>query len=191
MAVVTPSLSEGFSVVAFYGMSHSASGLEAYYRLSLRWFESLGLQPDRMGLSGDGQSQTVRSFSRTSKKVLREGFEKVAGFEIYVTEPDARIFWSDCIASADYEGEMSGTHAFLTVRNSLATLDSPVMAQIAGEIAKLLKPAYGIGFVRQKKFGPGFFAIGILVGPAGHVSTGEEYEEELRVCRWGDIGMPE
>ncbi len=191
MTVATQSLSEDTSVVAFYGINHSASAIEAYYRMSLRWFESLGLEPDKMGLSGDGQSESVTSFSRTSKKLLREGFERVAGFEVYATEPDAKVFWSDCIASADYEGKKSGTHAFLTVRQSLAKLDNPSLAQFVGEMAKLLKPAYGVGFSRQKKFGPGFFAIGILKGLAGYIPTDEEYEEELRVCRWGDIGMPE
>ena len=191
MTVAMKSLSENFCVAAFYGINHSVSGVEAYYRLSLRWFDSLGVEPDKMGVSGDGQMRNVSSFVRTSKKLARDGFNNITGFEMYATEPDAKIFWSDYICAADYEGQMNGTHVFVAVRDSIAALDSPIMAKIVGEAAALLKPVYGIGFVRKKQLGPRFYAIGILEGPAGQIPTDEEYEEKRRVCRWGDIGMPE
>jgi hypothetical protein len=89
----------------------------------------------------------------------------------------------------NYEGEKAGTYTCFAVRASLAGVFDVLFEKIATGIATIAKPAYGIGFARPVGSGPLAYVIGAAIGALGHVPTGEEYEEDLRTCRWGDIGM--
>jgi hypothetical protein len=189
MMIEQKPLSDEFSVLAFYGISHSAAAGERFFARTVQWFQSLGYAPDKLAVSHADRSGNILSFSRNAAKLQRSGFEDVSAFELYATTPDAKVWWSDCFLSADYESVKAGTHVFVTARSSIAMLGDASMAQMAQAIVSILRPMYGIGFNRQKKFGPGMYVIGVLKSPPGHISSGLEYEEELRICRWGDEGM--
>lgn len=182
--------SEEFSITAFYGINHSSEAARRFYTLATEWFEHLGFPANKIGVSGPGYSGKLCTFSSTDKKLRRGNFEGVTGYEIYASSPDGNLWWSDSRASAEYEGTNRGTYALIGTRTSIANLDSSAFSQVVRQMILVLKPAYGIGFTRLKKFGPESYVAGIVQSPPGFIARGDEYEEHIRICRWGDVAMP-
>jgi hypothetical protein len=59
---------------------------------------------------------------------------------------------------------------------------------IARNIIQSVRPAYGIGFERERRVGPVKYALGVCQG-LGVGLTGEAYEEARNISRWCDMGM--
>jgi hypothetical protein len=78
--------------------------------------------------------------------------------------------------------------AVIAAENSVISLRSKSFRHYAEELARLLRSEYGIAYEMEKMHGPATYVFGITQ-EHGTVSTGEAYEEERNVARWGNIGM--
>lgn len=66
------------------------------------------------------------------------------------------------------------------------------MLALAQTIADLLKPDYGIGYRREYRFGPGFYAWGIPQVPDSvPLFDPEREKEDELISKWGQIGLDE
>ena len=69
-------------------------------------------------------------------------------------------------------------------RSSVATLSATSLLPIASEVARLLKPIYGIGYTRSHRLDAGFYAIGLNLDPGD--LTPEERKEQEWIGTWGE-----
>jgi hypothetical protein len=188
MSDAATSISEACSAVAFYGIEPSAKAAEGFCHTVVKWFNELGYPPDRIGVTGPGHSGRKVSFARGSAKLRETGFEGVTDVELvcYVTNtPSGERAY---LLTAIYDGRGESADAHFVARSSLAKLSPTSMLPIARNLAHDLKPAYGIGYTREYRFGPDWYAMGINHS-GGAVLTGEAYEEARNVSRWCDLGM--
>ncbi len=172
------------TVVAFYG----TAGLfnEDLRRLCgtfLGWFSSIGRQPDKMALTGTGYSGKQVGFARANAVAARRDFEGVAGFSLTVMSPGGSVPTVDYDATADYSGRFS--YALIAAKGGLIELDRRTL-DTCTELARLTHPRYGIGYTRQVRLGPVFYAIGLSQGLG---FSDPERAEAVRISRWGDRGM--
>jgi hypothetical protein len=175
------------AVIAFYGISPEQPALKDFYHQVTTWFTELKCPPDKLSVHGSGFSGKPVSFSRVNTKLQREGFFNVKGFSVFSLLPDAKIPMNDYSATATYENDPESLYALVCTKSSLANLSDKLMLPIAQNIIHALKPVYGIGYNRERKFGPSLYAIGI--GYGGEPLSGEAYEQALHRARWGDLGM--
>ncbi len=182
-------VSDEFSVIAFYGIDHSAVNVKETLAQYLALFETFGIAPDKFSLRWGSEQGKLLSFSYNYKRLSRLGYEGVTDYELYATVPGANLWWNECYLSASYEGVGPKTHTCMTIRQSIASLDDLLNNGLVAKIAAIVQPAYGIGFVKPEWVGPSLYVIGITMGPPGYVPQGAEYEECLRICRWGDIAL--
>jgi hypothetical protein len=179
------------AVVAFYGIEHAPEKIEAFFNRSVRWFEFLDHPATRLGFSTPNKTGKLKAYPRSSKELQRLGFDGVIAFEMMSPLPEAKIIWNSFFISATYDAEKGG-HAFLAARTSILTLDDERFLPTVRDAVLILRPAYGIGFTHSVIRGPTLYVTGMTMAPADEeIPTGQEYEERLRVCRWGDIAMEE
>jgi len=168
-----------YTCVAFYGFAVTASTAVHCYERMLQWFAQKGCPPDRMGVKGEGFSGKLLDFSRPSAKLKKNGFRGVASVEIHSKPP------SECPTSVD--GRMMADlsivreYAILSAESLLVPFEA--MLDIAHAVVQHLKPCYGIGYQRNRRLGPSFYALGINYGTQG-VFSGPEYEEKVRISSW-------
>jgi hypothetical protein len=177
------------SVIAFYGIQNTSEVAVLFLESTTEWLHSLGLQPDKIGIHVTGRTGSLRPYSRFRKHADRVDYSTVRGIELYATMPSAKVWWLHSYASAQYEGDKGGTYAFVESRSSILSLDTLADSVVVRRLIDCLRPSYGVGFTRLAQYGPGPFVFGVTCGPPGTGLSGEEYEEGVRVCRWGDTGM--
>lgn len=183
-------VSKEVATVAFYGVDNTPAAAKALLDCTISWFRQHGHAPDKIGIDGLGRAGQLYSFARAEKKLKTIEYSSVKQFEIYATLPAAKVWWLHFFLAANYQGKYSGTHASIGARCSVLSLQELATSEIVFALIKILRPVYGIAFSRLAQHGPGLFVSGTSCGPPGAGLSGEEYEEELRICRWGDIAMP-
>ncbi len=85
--------------------------------------------------------------------------------------------------TTSYDGRGHRLKAVLVARSSIATLTPTSMLPVARILAQSLKPNYGIGYNREHRLGPDFYAGGICMG-LGY--TESEEEEKMNISFWSD-----
>jgi hypothetical protein len=184
MARASTSISDKCSALAFYGIRPSAQAAEAFYHAMVKWFGELGYPPDKGGVTAPGFGTQLGSFQRLNASLAKKGFRKVTSVELVATTPGAEYWSSDCYVSASYVGDDETLMAYIVARSSVATLSATSLLPVAGEVARLLKPVYGIGYTRSHRLGPGFYAIGLNYDPDD--LTEDELEEQEWIGTWGE-----
>jgi hypothetical protein len=177
-------LSSEASVVALYGVQFSPRQLETSYTHLVEWCDSLGFHPDRSGVSGKGFSENVGTFDRFDKRLQREGFEGVRGFNLYRLVPGGEIPGCDWCINAQVVDEYSC--CIVGARSSIAPIPGESMLSITRTLIRDLSPVYGIGFRREMDLGPVLYAMG---GCMGLELWGEERKQAERIQRWHNIGL--
>jgi hypothetical protein len=180
--------SKRMTVIAFYGLNPKAHGLRDVYESVLRWSDSVGDPPNRLGVHGLGFGGKMRDFSRTDSKLRKAGFESIESFDlesVSAAPESSSVAGTRGAADAAWEASVSLTfnYGYLACSTKVAKLDSS-MRSIAESFIKHLRPSYGIGYYRERRLGPGYYAIGLAYGLD---TAGPEYEEGLNIGRWGDI----
>ena len=166
------------AAIAFYGVTHSAEAVEAFYRSVVEWFQCLGYPPEKAAISAPGHSGKYVSFARADAKLTKNGFAGVTTMEISALIPDAQFLASDYFLTAQYSREYS--FMYVSSLEFVAPLSRSVMLPLALKIVECARPEYGIGYMRDHSLGPSLYAVGICQG------EGLSYEEGLRISRWCD-----
>lgn len=170
--------------IAFYGWDASEQSLRAFWERLLAWFDAHACPPDLLSVHGEGFSGKVASFSRVHARLKARGFESVESISVFSMLPEGTIPVRDWKMTADLSRRQSC--AVVAADSSLVTIENSMLA-IARRAVEDLRPVYGVGYRRERRLGPALYAFGLNYGI--HASSGPEYEESLRVSRWGDTGM--
>jgi hypothetical protein len=187
MSVISSAISEECSAVVFYGISSDSGTAESFYGTVVEWFNRLGHPPDKVAIHGPGHSGRLGSFARGNARLQKAGFDGIIGFEVNSSTPNA-ITGHNYFLTATYGGDAESLFADVVARSSVAKLSPTSMLPIARTLTQVLKPAYGIGYVRDHRLGPELYALGICYG-GDDVPMGEAYEEARNISRWCDTGM--
>lgn len=173
---------------AFYGAEPPSDAVEWFFRATVSWFTELGFPPSRLGVTGDGYSGKMGTFRRGISKVNARGFASIAALEVDALLPDDSSGMRYFVSSAVSRCRRVGRYAVISVPTTCCPMN--IWLPIARQIARRLRPVYGIAYYRALKDGPLFYALGVNVcRPADKVPIGDEYERTRSISRWSDTGM--
>jgi hypothetical protein len=175
-----------YFVVALYGIDPGVILGFTFYQHTIAWFHEVGYSPNKLAVHGKGHSGKVGTFSRIHRKVKAETFHKITGFSLYSVPPDTSIPMDEHYIEIVYSTRK--LYTVIAARTTLLNFSMESLQAFVKDAIQMLKPAYGIGYTRQRQHGPSLYAIG--VGMGGYVG-GEEYERALDISRWSNIGMDE
>ncbi len=169
-------------------LRHRSRGgaLAHFYQNVVDWFTSLGYRSNKMGINGS-RGGKLGSFEHANAKLLKTGFEGVFDFEVISAIPGGRRP-NDYVLTAICSRDVRRSYVSVVARSSIASLSNASMLPFVRTIIQDLKPTYGIGYTRDHSLGPQFYAVGICYG-GDDVPTGQAYEEQRNIGRWGDLGM--
>ena len=170
-------------VFALYGIDATGESLGSIYEELLAWLDAHDAPPDKLSVHGEGFPGKVGAFPRLHAKLEKAGFEKVESLSLFSLLPDADLPVRDWKAEADLSPRHSC--AVFAADASLAGVES--MLDITRRAVEHLRPVYGIGYRRERRLGPVLYAYGMSYGI--NAFSGPEYEESLRISRWGDTAM--
>lgn len=167
-------------VVAFYGLA-DAKAAASFYEDTLQWFQANDCPPDKLSVAGEGFSGKPTAFNRTHGRLMKGGFQGIDSVTVLSMCPDSSLPLTDWRMTAILS--LKDSYVVLAADSSVASMDS--MLSVARTTVEHLKPCYGIGYVREMRLGPSLYAIGLNYGT--HTAfSGPEYEEKLRITRWGE-----
>jgi hypothetical protein len=141
-------------VIGFYGLQGTVECLSEAFDVLLSLARQLNCEPTLMGLAG-----RLNSFKHEERKARRSNWQGTKGFEFYSlpADVDNRLKGVNLSVSIGFQTDPD---AILEVRDDL--LANPAMFLDASrEIAKLVRPLYGIGFRQPFRCGPALFARGM------------------------------
>jgi hypothetical protein len=76
----------------------------------------------------------------------------------------------------------------ISAHSAISGLENDQILPIAQKIVEQLAPEYGIGYRRQHRLGPAFYAVGLV---AGLGFSDEQDEEAQAISNWASPGMEE
>jgi hypothetical protein len=177
------------AVVAFYGFDYSEERVKACLERSLDWFKSLGFNEGGLGYRKAGKLRQISKL--TPKKAGRFTFDEVTHFNLFAVAESSELVWYDFNLATGFDGEYASrcNNAYIAAFHTIATIGCDSLSDVARDFVTILEPGYGIGFLLPQILGPISYVHGFTAGPADYVAVGEEYEEEVRICRWPDVGL--
>jgi hypothetical protein len=178
------------AVIAFYGFSHTTAKIAAAFDLFLAWFELLGFPPMKLAIVSGQKIGKLIDFANGTGILRQNKFDQVTAFEMYAPLPGSVAAMTEFTLAASYQGERDGSCVSFAANTRVASLSDSRTERLVRDLMPILRPEYGIGFIRPTKLGPMFYVIGILMSTERAVAIGKEYEDQRRICRWGDIAMP-
>jgi hypothetical protein len=186
MSEMSKSGFEMCSTLALYGAKPTEAAIIGFYHTIVNWFTELGHPPDKLAIEGTGYSGKPATFKRMNAKLNKNGFAQVESVTFFSMLPEGEIPMSDYWSTAWYVRNHRYTYAVVVVRSSLANLENKSMLPIAQMLIQQIEPDYGIGYTMEHRLQPDAYAIGLSPG-----DENGNYEEQVNISRWGDIGMQE
>lgn len=139
-----------YSVLAFYGIDLSTNTVENFYTDAIKYFEYFGYSVDKVVVCGDGFSGRYTTFKRTHLKLqnwdLAQSHLLIHTQSKKVSDPIV-----DYIVEVIYRRGHNYHFASIAVNSEVASLKIQLMLTVAKSAIQSLKPAYGIGFKRNRK----------------------------------------
>lgn len=173
--------------LVFYNLSFSHhSSIENWYHNILVWFENYNQTPTRVGITAPFiKSTQTMSFKNGHKKLLENGFEGVDSISLYANVPNHNIDMSDFNFCAYVRLKENRTNLILSFDNDIITFSRSCLEELIQQQSQYFTPGYGICYQRDYKFGPIFYAIGMIQGDLSK-------EEEENIAEWfREYGDPE
>ncbi len=173
-------VSDECSTVAFYGIEPPPEALASVYRRVLGWFETCGRSADAASVSGQGYSRKMGSFRRVESKLRTIGFERVTAFSLISLLPNANSPLDDYAIEVSIS--LSKGYFLVSARKSIFDL-SDIMLSFTISVLDVLNSGYGIGYIRENRLGPTFYATGLSQGLG---LSDREYLESLNISFWNE-----
>lgn len=173
-------------VLAYYGFRATPKNMGQVYQMIVSWFDELGFPPDRLGVGRKGHRDgKLGTFSRTNAILERSGFDDVVHFDLHSSLPNAKVSGAQFYAAGCFD-HSDGGYCVVSIPHEVASKDQ--WLPTSREIIESLGPSYGIGYERDLRNGPVFYALGVNVG-TGIGQTPAERDEGRRISRWSDLAM--
>lgn len=172
------------NVLAFYGIHGSSRAAAPCYEAVLAWLQTNRCPPDRLGVHGKGFSGKLIGFPSAHSRLKKRGFDDIESVEIQSQPPEGDPKAIDGRMSVDMS--FRNEYIILAMDSSVGSFDA--MWQVARTVVAHFSPDYGIGFSRERRLGPAFYALGMNYTCGGDklVFSGPLYEEKVRISSWTD-----
>lgn len=167
--------------LAFYGCSHQEVKIERLFDAVVEWLKGLGYIPNMLA---SNSQKKLCAFANIERGLRKRDFGDVTSFSMYASPEKSGMTYD---AAAVYSGTRDGGGDFV-VAIPAAYYTSSEWRIFSESMIEMLRPAYGIGFLRGLAHGPIPYTYGINQSPK-QVFSGPEYEEKVIISRWLDVGM--
>lgn len=174
-------------MVSLYGTALDSGDLVPLMGDVIEFFHAAGRPPSHLSVTGRGFGDKPLQFKRAWKRIQKAVVGDVLDVSMVSFNEggdDHTIHWA---VSCDIVSEP----ACFQLGAGLHTMPDAgpqIVAFIRRALSKL-RPAYGIGFYRERSRGPTYYGIGLGFGRTAF--SGPEYEESLATSRWGYEGRTE
>ena len=165
-----------YFVLAFYGTAGGTAAAKGFLPAIEDSFNQLGYPPDKLAVGRDGRYGKAGGFRRTSAILHKKGFAGVHHLAINAMLPGFR-FMDDTYCDAEWTNH-EPRNALVCVRADILGNFNLQSWPLVSALIQCLKPEYGIGYFREHRLGPGFFALGIGMGLPPITPEGE------RISAW-------
>lgn len=167
------------SCIALYDFDIQQFKLEDWTDYGERWMEQYDYPPNTMGLPHSGKYLRYNNGKRRleKEKYQVENIDFYAGGE----------------AGTDYAWKLvayfSKDHrtTYLCFDEDVETFSREVLEELLMNLCQFCSPKYGIGFQREKKYGPGAYVRGISHGLKLAYEDAEHGKEDNRITKWLDV----
>jgi hypothetical protein len=167
------------TVVAFYGGQFTPERLEAFYLKLVPWFDALNAHPDKLGVDGEGFTGKVGAFRTSDARLRKSRFNGVKGFSLYSLKTGGEVPLWDWQVSAEIASQKS--YCIIGASASNAPIPGDALLSASEFAIQAFAPTYGIGFSREMRLGPTFYATGLVQGLQ---PWGDEKPEGDRIGAW-------
>ncbi|MDB5389223.1 MAG: hypothetical protein JWM11_4869 [Planctomycetaceae bacterium] len=171
--------------LAFYGVCHDSHSVQDFYLQTLEFFTKCLYTPDYLAVHGNGHTSKLGSFKRIDARLRKTGFGGVEGFEIVTALPNPKTRGRDFVAKCMCHTRDNG---YLAIAVPGTTREISQLLEFSTSIISNLKPEYGIGYLRDLKYGPTGFAIG-LGGAFPDAVTAGRRDGTHNITAWSSYGM--
>lgn len=174
------------SVVAFYGVDQASDSVRGIYHWMSEAFQQVGNPATTLAVQGKGFTGKPSTFDREDRKIQKAGFESIKGIELTAMTPRGQLPAADWTISASYS--RTDQYFVLGVVSELMTLPSPELLDWATQVADILRPEYGIGYIGDDPLKATMYAVGVNA-TQGTALSGEAYRQAIAISRWADTGI--
>ena len=178
--------SENCFTLALYGTQLDCTDIVPFMGDVIELFGAAGQPPSHLRVTAPGFGQKPLLFERAWKRLQKAAADTVTTVSVRRLVEDWRSV-ADWTTICCIEDHLSCIY----LGAGLASMPDarPRLTSFVHRWLHKLRPSYGIGFWRQRGYGPVAYTIGLPYGDE-IAFDGPEYEESLAICRWGD-GMEE
>lgn len=167
--------------LALYDFDVTHFKIKEWVEYGEEWMTVLGYPPNTMGMPHSGKFLRYKNGKRRLEK------------ENYVEAKEYLHFYGGGEPGTDYAWKVAAYFA-IADRTTYLCFDEEAMTFSYDFLEKLLKdlcqfcsPQYGIGFLRERKYGPGYYAFGMSHGLKMAYENSEHGEERRRISKWLDV----
>ncbi|WP_010300865.1 hypothetical protein [Candidatus Odyssella thessalonicensis] len=170
------------NVIALHDFSPNQpqGNVQKWFTYVVEWFRGHGLEPTRIGLTGETyKGNKTITFRNGLKRLETNEYKDVQGLSLYATPPNHGTDMFDGIFILEYSASNKGD-LILCWDNQIAPFDEVYCKQLLLAICPLIQPRYGYAYQRLFKYGPSFYPMGII----GDQALSDE--EEDKIAQWGN-----
>jgi hypothetical protein len=172
-------------VIAAYGLR--AAQVKRFHESTLKSFNELGRRVDRISIRGPDWATKMIDFARGEAKLRRQGFDSITSITCVALCDGGKMPLVDWDAYSSISLER-GSYCVMGLSTAGLVRATERMIDTARWMVDEVRPVYAIAFLGNRAEGPSLYAIGLNFG--GRILAGDDYERQLAVSRWADMGMP-
>lgn len=165
--------------LALYDFDMTQFKLKDWVAYGEEWMTQNGYPPNTMGLPHSGK---FLRFNNGKRRLEKEQY-KVPNIDFYAGgEPGTNYAWK----LAAYFAEDDRT-TYLCFDEEIISFTYEALEKLLIDLCQFCSPKYGIGYLREKKYGPGYYAFGMSHGLKLAYEDPEHGKEDDRITKWLDV----
>ena len=164
--------------IALYDFDISHFKLKEWVEYGEEWMTGLGYPSNTMGLPHSGKFLLYKNGKRRLEK---ENYAEIKKYVHFYGGGEAGTNYGWKISTC-YHGEEKTLH--LCFDEETMTFSYDFLEKLLKDLGQFCSPHYGIGFLREKKYGPDYYALGYSHGLKMAYQNPEHGKESERIYCW-------
>jgi len=147
------------NVIALYDFEEEGRDLRGWFKYMERWFESIGVIPDTMGLT---TSKKLIQYKSGKRKLEKYGFSDIKAISVLggVSEAETNLNWK---ISTEICYRNKGLF-YVCFDDAIHSLTKDYILKLVKDLSQFCPFKYGIGYQREFTKGPDWYVSGIIEG---------------------------
>lgn len=165
--------------IALYDFDITQFKLKDWVQWGEQWMTTNGYPPNTMGLPHSGK---FLRFNNGKKKLEKEQY-KVSNIDFYAGgEPGTDYAWK---FAAYFAEDMKTT--YICFGEDILSFNYEFLEQLLIRFCQFCSPRYGIGYLREKKYGPHYYAEGMSHGLKLAYLNEEHGKQREQINKWLNV----